>query len=243
METYSFDMQRIFWGDNPPLFLLEILFRTTLLYLYTLLLLRLLGKRGVRQLTFFEFAIILALGSAVGDPMFYDDVPLLHGALVITVIVLLQRTIVAITEKNKPLEVLFESSPRRLIKHGVLELGALAEEKLSKDEVFSRLRDAGLRHLGEVERAYLEPSGTISIWKADPETVQAGLTLMPDEDPDYPTVYNAGESVRKHSHYICQHCGRPRDHAQDDVLTICECGGKRWLEASDAANKRQPGNT
>jgi uncharacterized membrane protein YcaP (DUF421 family) len=232
MNDYSFDLQRIFLGEAPPWFLLEIVFRTTLLYLYTLLLLRLLGKRGVRQLTFFEFAIILALGSAVGDPMFYEDVPLLHGALVVTVIVLVQRAIVVITEKNKTLEVLFESSPRRLIKDGVLELKALAEEKLSKDEVFSRLRDAGLRHLGEVDRAYLEPSGNVSIWKTPRDEIKQGLTLMPDEDPDYPRVFETGQTVSKDTLYVCQHCGRTKKYKGSELLTICECGGKKWLEAS-----------
>lgn len=231
METYSFDLQRIFVGDAPPWFLLEIVLRTTLLYLYTLLLLRLLGKRGVRQLTFFEFAIILALGSAVGDPMFYEDVPLLHGAVVVTVIVLLQRTIAVITEKNKTLEVLFESSPRRLIKDGVLELEALDEEKMSKDEVFSRLRDAGLRHLGEVERAYLEPSGNISIWKTEQDGIKPGLTLMPDEDPDYPTIFETGQTA-KDNLYVCQRCGRTREFKRGETLAICECGSKNWLEAA-----------
>jgi uncharacterized membrane protein YcaP (DUF421 family) len=233
METpYTFDLQRIFLGDAPPLFLLEIVFRTSVLYIYTLLLLRLLGKRGVKQLTFFEFAIILALGSAVGDPMFYDDVPLLHGALVVTVIVLVQRAIVILTEKNKRLEVLFESSARRLIKNGVLELRGLEKEKLSKDEVFSHLRGAGLTHLGQVERAYLETSGSISIWKKKPEDVQPGLTLMPDEDPDYPTLYPAGNAVPKNTLYVCQQCGRTQEFKGGEVFTICECGHKGWLEAS-----------
>jgi uncharacterized membrane protein YcaP (DUF421 family) len=232
MNSYSFDLQRIFLGDAPPWFLLEIVLRTTLLYLYTLLLLRLLGKRGVRQLTFFEFAIILALGSAVGDPMFYEDVPLLHGAVVVTVIVLIQRTIAVITEKNKTLEVLFESSPRRLIKDGVLELGALDEEKLSKDEVLSRLREEGLRHLGEVERAYLEPSGNISVWKAEANKIKPGLTVMPDEDPDYPIRYETGNAVPEDKVYACQGCGRAKEFKQGETFTICECGSKNWLEAS-----------
>jgi uncharacterized membrane protein YcaP (DUF421 family) len=229
--NYSFDWQRILLGDAPPWFLLEIVLRTGLLYLYTLLLLRFLGKRGVRQLTFFEFAIILALGSAVGDPMFYEDVPLLHGALVVTVIVLVQRAIVVITERNKRLEVLFESSPRRLIKEGVLDLKALRQEKLSKDEVFSRLRENGLKHLGEVERAYLEPSGNISVWRTEKNTTP-GLTLMPDEDPDYPAVLEASKEVDKTKMYTCQHCGRTRELSAKSLYPVCVCGGKRWLEAS-----------
>jgi uncharacterized membrane protein YcaP (DUF421 family) len=230
-QPYSFDLHSIFLGELPPLFLLEIVFRTLFLYFYTLLLLRLLGKRGVKQLTFFEFAIIIALGSAVGDPMLYNDVPLLHGALVITIIALVQRAIVVVTEKNKSLEVLFESAPTRLIKDGVLELEQLEEEKLSEDEVFSRLREANLTQLGQVARAYLEPSGNISIWKAAPEDVQPGLTLMPEEDSEYPNRFETGQEVLKTTTYACRRCGQTRAFQQGEVFTVCSCGGKTWLEA------------
>jgi len=64
-----FDFHRIFVGDTPPLFLLEIVFRTLIMYAYTVALLRVLGKRGMGQLSMLELAIIIAFGSAVGDPM------------------------------------------------------------------------------------------------------------------------------------------------------------------------------
>lgn len=41
--------------------------------------LRLSGKRGIRQLSLFELAIILCLGSAAGDPMFTKDLPIAHA--------------------------------------------------------------------------------------------------------------------------------------------------------------------
>ncbi|MBN9165362.1 MAG: hypothetical protein BGO98_30195 [Myxococcales bacterium 68-20] len=63
-------------GDEPPLFLVEVALRTTIIFVYTLPLLRLLGKRGVAQLSLFQVTIIIGLGSAVGDPMFQADVPL-----------------------------------------------------------------------------------------------------------------------------------------------------------------------
>ena len=37
--------------------------------------LRLLGRRTLRQLSILEFGMVIILGSAAGDPTFYDDVP------------------------------------------------------------------------------------------------------------------------------------------------------------------------
>ncbi|MGR3552412.1 DUF421 domain-containing protein, partial [Paracoccus sp. (in: a-proteobacteria)] len=79
-----FDLQRMFLGEQPLLFYAEILVRTLIIYAYTLVMIRWIGGRGVAQLSMVEFVLVIALGSAVGDAMFYPDVPLLAAMLVIT---------------------------------------------------------------------------------------------------------------------------------------------------------------
>ncbi len=59
MDDLVSQLHRIFLGDNSPWFLVEVAFRTTIIFTYTLLLLRFMGKRGMGQLTPFEFAIIV----------------------------------------------------------------------------------------------------------------------------------------------------------------------------------------
>lgn len=85
------DFIRILLHDTTLSFALEIVLRCIVMYVLIILVLRFSGKRGVRQLSIFEIAIILSLGSAAGDPMFYDDVPLIHAVIVFTVILLLYR--------------------------------------------------------------------------------------------------------------------------------------------------------
>ena len=80
----AFDFGRMFLGDEPPLFLLEIVLRTVVIYVYTLVLIRWIGSRSIGQLSLVEFLLVIALGSAVGDAMFYPDVPLIHCMIVIT---------------------------------------------------------------------------------------------------------------------------------------------------------------
>ena len=79
-----FDLMRMLVGGQPPLFFAEIVLRTLIVYAYTFGLVRWLGGRSVAQLSVIEFLLVIALGSAVGDAMFYPDVPLLHAMLVIT---------------------------------------------------------------------------------------------------------------------------------------------------------------
>ncbi|WP_201772918.1 hypothetical protein, partial [Devosia riboflavina] len=87
------DWQGMLIGNEPPTFLLEIVIRTVIIYSYTLALLRWLGSRAIGQLSTVEFLLVIALGSAVGDAMFYPDVPLLHCLLVVTVVVVANKLI------------------------------------------------------------------------------------------------------------------------------------------------------
>lgn len=57
------DLSNILIGDTTWSFVLEILVRCTIMFIIIISFLRLSGKRGIRQLSLFELAIILCLGS------------------------------------------------------------------------------------------------------------------------------------------------------------------------------------
>ena len=178
METLSFDFQRIFLGDNP-LFMFEIVFRTVIIYSYTLFAVRFIGKRGMSQLTPFEFVVIIALGSAVGDPMLYDDVPLLHGMVVVTFVVALQSLLNKATNILPKFEAAVEGKAVQLVANGNVLEDALKVESLSKQELFMQLRVKGIRNTGSIERAYLEPSGLLSIFEYEKGQERDGESTLP----------------------------------------------------------------
>lgn len=163
MNDYSFDLHRIILGDLPAAFYLEIVLRTAALFLFTLLLIRTMGKRSLGQLSVFDFVIIIALGSAVGDPMFYEDVPLLYGMAVVTVVVGLERMLALMTSRQARVELLVDSSPTVLVREGVVDYTALRHELMSVSELFQALRMNGVEQLDDVALAVLEPSGHMSI--------------------------------------------------------------------------------
>lgn len=179
MEIVPFDLHRMFIGDLPPLFLLEIVFRTFVIYVYTLFAIRYIGKRGMAQLTPFEFVVIIVLGSAAGDPMLYGDVPLLHGMAVITIVVLMHKILNSFTNHSEKLEQLVESKSVKLIQNGEIISEALENESISKQEFFMQLRMKEVKNVGEVESAYIEPSGDISIFKYKETDRKNGLSTLP----------------------------------------------------------------
>lgn len=165
-----FDWQRMFMGDAQLLFLAEIVVRTALLYLFALLMLRVMGKRGMAQLTPFEFAIIVALGSAVGDPMFYPEVPLVHGFVVIATVVLMQRGLSIVASRRPRIDALVSGSPTVAIKRGVIQHDILQKEKFSIPEVLELLRLQGVARLDDVELAVIEDAGRLSILRRQDAT-------------------------------------------------------------------------
>jgi uncharacterized membrane protein YcaP (DUF421 family) len=176
----EFDPIRMLVGDFSWGFTLEIVLRTVIMYAYTLAIVRVLGKRGLGHLSPFELVIIVALGSSVGDPMFYADVPLVHGFIVITVVVAMQRVLQEITERSPRWEQFLESRARQLVKGGIVDAEALDREGLSETELFSALREREVEHLGQVRLAYLEPSGVITVFKVNEEQVSPGRSVLPD---------------------------------------------------------------
>lgn len=178
MENYSFDLHRIIVGDLPFAFYGEILLRTTVLFVFALILIRTMGKRSLGQLSAFDFVIIIALGSAVGDPMFYDDVPLLYGMLVVIAVIAMERTLALLTSRNRRVEKFIDSTPTILVQDGVVDRAALHGELMSLSELYQALRAQGVAQLADVEMAVLEPSGKVSVRSVDGSRTTSDLWLI-----------------------------------------------------------------
>jgi uncharacterized membrane protein YcaP (DUF421 family) len=232
------DLQQMFFGDTTPLILLEIALRTTVMYVYLLILLRSLGPRGLAQLSPFEFAIIIALGSAVGDAMFYLDIPLIECMLVVTVVVVLQRLIVWVTNRNSRVEKVLEGKPYTLVEGGILNVDNMFRTALSHDEVFMELREAGAEQLGQVKYAYLEVNGQMSIFLLHDGEAPAGLPIVPPWEISRPPEISVDQSVPQEGHYACSNCGNTQHFSPGTKPGICSvCQNDKWMPASPTGAK------
>lgn len=230
MNDYSFDLQRIFIGDTPLLFIFEIILRTVILYAYALLLFRLLPRRNMGNMTQLEVMLIIALGSALGDPMFYPDVPLLHGIVVITIIAIINQILAWLARRGDRWEMIIEGDPVRVVEAGQLDLAGMASASLTREDVFMQLRLAEHKHLGEIERAYIETNGTISIYPYDKDHVRPGVPLIPLPELEHKFFFSADDRVPETKQYGCYHCGRIQHHNEDHTFGHCErCHQQKWL--------------
>lgn len=217
----------MFIGDAPWLFLLEIAFRTLVMYGWLLLLLRIVGRRGLAQLSIVEFAIVIALGSAVGDAPFYPDVPLLHAMLVVAVVVGLQWSVAQLINRSEQVETFMEGRPTLVVEGGLVNLEGLKAVSLSTEELFERLRLAGVAQLGEVRFAFVEQGGNLSLFRFGADERRLGLPIVPPEDlmrPESP--FDARLGARPHA---CATCGNVEPARPDSPCV--RCAERRWVAA------------
>ncbi len=175
-----FDWHRMFIGEQPPLFFLEILFRVLAIYLFAALCLRFMGKRGQRQLSPFEFVVVIALGSATGDAMFYPEVPILYAWAVVAAVVGLSGLLAKAQLWSVRVNRFLEGRPRPLIWEGEVVEENVRKENLRPDEFLGMLRELGIARTGDVRYAFLERSGQIGYHSNDDEARVPGVSTMPD---------------------------------------------------------------
>ena len=176
------DLHRIFLGDQDLGFAWEIFFRTVIIYFYTLALMRWLGGRTVAQLSIVEFLLVIAIGSAVGDSLFYPDVPLLPAMFAIFLVAAFNKLVDEAILSSDLLSRLFEGRPRIVVTEGRVHHDRLRRQGIGIGELHAKLREKGVADLADVKFAILEADGTLSVLKRDRDGA-AGLYRPPALPP------------------------------------------------------------
>lgn len=219
-----FEWKRLLFNDLPPEFLLEVLFRTIIMFTVVLLTLKFAGKRGVKQLSIFELVIIISLGSAAGDPMFYEDVGLIPAMLVFLIILLCYRGVTSLLGKSKRFEYFIEGNVQSIIEDGQFSIETFEKEDLAQDEFFAELRAKSIEHLGQVRNAYIETNGTITIYFYEDENVKYGLPVKPQ------LFALKSKVIPKSGTYACTFCANVQQ--LEPVAAKCtKCNRNEWVEA------------
>ncbi|MEX0649131.1 MAG: YetF domain-containing protein [Balneolaceae bacterium] len=142
---------------------MEIVLRVTIIYLFVLVGMRILGKREFGQMSPFELVTLLLIPEIVTDTLTGDDSSLTAGLIGVTTIFGLVFIITIITHISKRAEKVMEGSPTVLVIDGRILEDALNQERVNADEIFIEMHRTGVERLEQVKWAILENDGKISI--------------------------------------------------------------------------------
>jgi len=229
-----FEITRILIADAPWHFLLEIIVRSAFMFIFALIFMRFLGRRAIHQLTSFDLLLIIALGSAMGDPMIYPDVAILWSVFGIATIMVFYRVQNALANKFSWYEDLTEGSPVKIISNGILDSKELEKHTPTQDDIFLLLRNDGIRSLGEVEVAYLERDGSLSVFRYRPGKEKPGLPTISEDMIDEWKPHKAGTKVEISGYHSCYKTGETVWLEKGDIFPDCE--GEIWVLSEEIQN-------
>jgi uncharacterized membrane protein YcaP (DUF421 family) len=157
--------------------------------------------------------------------MFYKKVGLLPAILVFITIILMYRITNYFVAKYKFFEHIIEGHHVRLVKDCRFAIENFKQEELSKDEIFSDLRMHGVSHLGQVDAAYIEASGQMSVYFLPDEQVTYGLPVRPELFEDQQ------EEIKETEMYSCSFCGYTEKISPTKKHNCITCNRTKWVKA------------
>lgn len=143
--------------------LLRVLVVGSLAYLGLVAILRVSGKRTLSKMNAFDLVVTVALGSTLATVLLSKSVTLLEGLLAFVMLALLQFVIAWASPRSRTVETLVKSSPRALLRDGVIDRGALLDERVTPEEVRSAVRKTGHGDLSAIAAVFLETDGSFSV--------------------------------------------------------------------------------
>lgn len=137
---------------------LRSLLSLTVLFFIT----RLMGKKQISQLTFFDYVIGISIGSLAAEMAATDEVPYQHGLTAIVVYGLIAWVISLITNKSIKARRFFTGHTFLLIDKGKILEENMAKVKYDVNDLLSEARNAGYFNIADIQYALLETNGKIS---------------------------------------------------------------------------------
>lgn len=141
---------------------LGILVRTSIAYVYLLAILRVSGKRVIRQSTPFDLVVALVVGD-MPDDVIFNNVPIAQGLVAMGTIVLIHLAVAYGSYRSVVLERLAGSMPTLVVHQGNAVTESLRAERLNKADLDALLREQEIDSHTHVERAWVEPSGSLGL--------------------------------------------------------------------------------
>ena len=130
-------------------------FRSILIYIFVLIVMRLMGKREIGQLQPFELAIAIMIADLASIPMTDSGIPITNGIISILGLLLMHLVISFINVKSIKAREIICGKPTILIYRGKIDEKALKKERFTINELEERLRGNNIYNLGDVEYAII----------------------------------------------------------------------------------------
>ena len=123
------------------------------------------SKKHLGELAAFDFIILLIMSEAVQNSLVDGDKSIPGGLIVIATFMILVSLMNIIAFHSRKAERHLEGSAKVIIREGRIMERVLKKERISLPELLEAIHDQGILHLHDIQLAFLEANGKISVIK------------------------------------------------------------------------------
>lgn len=143
--------------------MLIIFIRAAILYLFIVVIMRLMGKKQIGELQPTELVVALVIADLSAVPMENLNVPILYGIIPVLTLFIIGEFFSFIALKSDKARGIIYGKPSILIEHGKILESELRKQRFNINDLLEQLRIGGYPSLADVEYAVLETTGDLSI--------------------------------------------------------------------------------
>jgi uncharacterized membrane protein YcaP (DUF421 family) len=141
---------------------MDIVIRATVMFAVVFLLIRILGKRELAEMTPFEFVMLVVIGDLIQQGITHNDFSLTGATLAVSTFMFWGLVLNWFSNKSRRAEKILDSEPAVVVREGELVRDNLKRNRMTVSELESEMRLAGIAHLSQVAWGILETNGKIS---------------------------------------------------------------------------------
>ena len=191
LSTLAFPLRMILriWGILAQEVSAVILsyFRTIVLYLVLIVVIRLMGKRQIGQMEPSEFVVTMLVANLASIPMQDGGIPLLSGLVPILTVLGVELVLSFLSLRSVKVRRLLCGKPVILIENGRIMQENLRKTSVTLDELTGHLRQKDVLDIRAVQYAIMETDGNLSVFpypKERPASARdAGVAVRPQNLP------------------------------------------------------------
>ncbi|MEE1026959.1 MAG: DUF421 domain-containing protein [Acutalibacteraceae bacterium] len=143
--------------------MLKVIARTVLMYVFVSIGVRLMGKRQIGDMQPTELVVTLLISEIAAIPLQDVSQPISIGLVAIFILVLLEILASVIVLKNLRLRRIFSGKAVAVIKNGEIDQKAMQNVRMTVFDLVEMLRMQGIFDLEDIESAFLEVNGNLSV--------------------------------------------------------------------------------
>ena len=151
---------------------METVIRVGVIYIFLLVLLRVMGKRELGQLAPMELVLLILIPELVAQGIVGEDFSLTNAVIAVTTLTSLVFLTSTLAHRFRTVEEVVEGNPALLVEHGEAVIETMSRERIPAEEIGAEMRKAGIERLEDIKWAVLESDGHISFIPYDPEERQ-----------------------------------------------------------------------